>query len=306
MDEPGLNRLLVGLTSSDPDRIENALGTTSPTPTCLPLSRLRTGVLRENWKESERSHLASCSYCRKTEQQARSQVWHPSLVHLFWHARGLFENNDADVTHHLQHDACRRCLRLSSLLGADRILARLAGQIRAGVANAAHRLGKALASGIVANFALNTANARFAFEHGPHALVSTADPARLRLEVPATSDPPRLLRVLVGQGKGATEHLVIAHPGPQTAIHSAELLVASTSQPDPASLTVYEVDPSLLTREEVAPLRSAFLTAGKLDPQAASAWQAWAAQTLQRPELDSSLRTLLESLARPDTGKQCL
>src|SRR5437764_8996737 len=171
MDEPGLNRLLVGLASNDPDRNEQAPGTTAPTMACLPLSRLRSAVLKENWSDSERTHLASCSYCRKTEQQARSQLWHPSLVHLFWHARGLFDNNDPDVAYHLQRDSCRRCLRLSALLGADRILARLAGQIRAGVANAAHRLGKALASGIVANFALNTTNTRFAFEQGPHTLV---------------------------------------------------------------------------------------------------------------------------------------
>ncbi len=306
MDEPGLNRLLVGLTCNDPDRIEKAPGTTAPTMACMPLSRLRSGVLRENWTDGERTHLASCSFCRKTEQQARSQVWHPSLVHLFWHARGLLDNNDADVTYHLNRDGCRRCLRLSALLGADRILARLASQIRAGVANAAHRLGKALASGVVANFALNTTNARFAFEHGPHTLVSTADPARLRLEMPATGDPPRLLRVLVGQGQGASEHLVIPRPGSQSSVQSAELLVPAASQPDPASLTVYEVDPGLLAREDVAPLRSAFLAAGKLDPQAVSAWQAWAAQTLQRPELDPSLRTLLESLVRPDAGKQGL
>jgi hypothetical protein len=294
MDEPGLDRLLVGL-AADPDRIDKAPGTTAPTMACLPLSRLRSGILRENYGDSERSHLASCSYCRKTEQQARSQLWHPSLLHLFWHARGLLDKNDADVTYHLQRDNCRRCLRIAVLLGADRILARLAGQIRAGVASAAHRLGKALASGLVANLALNTTNARFAFEHGASAVLSTADPARLRLEV-SSADPPRLLRVLVGQGQGASEHLVIPRPASQASIQSAELLVPTSSQSEPASLTVYEVDPTLLMREDVAPLRTAFLTAGKLDPQSVSVWQTWAAQTLQRPEIDTSLRTLLESL----------
>ncbi len=304
MDEPGLNRLLVEVVSNDPDRIERTLASPIPAMSCLPLSRLRSGVLRENWNDGERTHLTSCTHCRKSEQLARSQLWHPSLVHLFWHARGLFDNNDADVAYHLQHDSCRRCLRLSVLLGADRILARLAGQIRAGVGNAANRLGKTLASGIVANFIPNTANVRFAFEDGQHALVASADPARLRLEVAAV-EAPRLLRVLVSHSRGMTEHLVVPRSGPQPAVHLAELLLSPSSS-DPACLTVYKVEAGLLTRDDVAPLRAAFLTSSKLDPPAVAAWQAWAAQTLQRPELDAMLRPVLETLARPDAPKQCL
>ena len=167
MDEPALNRLFRSLARKNPEQVDTA------TPACLPTSRLRTAVLRENWSEAERTHLAGCEFCRKQEQQVRSQAWHPSLVHLFWHARGLLPKPDPDVSHHLQKDACRRCLRLTALLVADRILVRLASQVRSGLADAAHRLGHALSSATVAMLSPSANNVRLAFEGGLDGLPQT-------------------------------------------------------------------------------------------------------------------------------------
>ena len=124
MDEAALSRLLQGLTGKEPDWPEESEGATRPGPSCVPLSRMRTAALRENWSPEEQRHLAGCTYCRKADLMARQKAWHPSLVHLYWHARGLFDGNDGDVAHHLQKDACRRCLRLCAVLALDRILGR--------------------------------------------------------------------------------------------------------------------------------------------------------------------------------------
>jgi len=47
MDEHGLSRLLLGLTSEVTER------TTMPTSSCPPLSRFRSAVLREDWTDAE-------------------------------------------------------------------------------------------------------------------------------------------------------------------------------------------------------------------------------------------------------------
>src|SRR5258708_2287662 len=119
MDQAGLNKLLLSLATDNPDAAEQSAGVTTPSPSCLPLSRVRAAVLRESWSDQETRHLSSCPFCRKNEQQARSVVWHPSLLQLFSHVRQLQTDPDTDVSHHLQRDTCRRCLRLSALLGMD-------------------------------------------------------------------------------------------------------------------------------------------------------------------------------------------
>src|SRR5262245_33243173 len=96
MDDAALSRVLLGLSGKEAD---------ASSPSCLPLSRVRTALLRENWNADEQRHLAACTHCRHTEQFARSQLSHPSLLALFWHVRGLLDPPDGDVAYHLQKDA---------------------------------------------------------------------------------------------------------------------------------------------------------------------------------------------------------
>src|SRR5579863_6466982 len=121
MDDQGLAKLLLALTSDNPNL---------PAPSCLPLSRVRTAVLREDWTAVEERHQRGCTCCKGAETLARAEVWHPPLTSLFRQARGLVEGTDADLSYHLQKDACRRCHRLVAVFQADRLLGRLAAQIR--------------------------------------------------------------------------------------------------------------------------------------------------------------------------------
>jgi hypothetical protein len=265
-------------------------------------------VLRENWTDAEARHRAVCSHCKEAEQLARTSIWHPSLVDLFRQARDLSDTPDIDTVHHLRKDACRRCLRLTSLLGIDRILTRLAAQIRSGMADAAGRLSRALATGAVASLALasgGTAGQAIAFEDGEHSVRLVSDrPARLCLELPARdkNPAPRLIRVLVGDAQTSSDHLIVPRPAGSsdglTAVFAPPALPART-----ICLTLYEVDASLLAQEDAPLLRSAYASACKLDPPAQSAWQSWAAAALQRPDLNGVLRPILSSVARPDPGK---
>src|SRR5262245_25341757 len=118
MDERALSKLLLALTGKDA-----AEGPPTPTP-CPPLPRLRTALLREDSTEAEREHIQACPRCQRSCRQLQEHVWHPTLLHLFWHARGLLET-DTDVRHHLE-EGCRRCLRLATVFGGDRVLGRLA------------------------------------------------------------------------------------------------------------------------------------------------------------------------------------
>src|SRR5437763_613203 len=145
MGETGLSQLLLELLGNTDTR-EQEDGALRPTPSCPPLSRFRTAVLREDWTDAEQRHQATCDVCRQTEAQARRQVWHPSLLRLLWHARGL--HIDPDTARHLQNEGCRSCQRLALLLQADRLLARLAARVRQRVGDTATRLGRMLASGI--------------------------------------------------------------------------------------------------------------------------------------------------------------
>src|SRR5262245_25916107 len=120
MDDKGLQQLLLNVLSPDADKagvIQDA-----GSPECPPLSRLRSALLREDWTETEDRHRQTCPHCQRIESQARSHLWHPSLVPLFWHARGLFDDRDADLSYHLQTDNCHRCLRLVGLFQIDRVL----------------------------------------------------------------------------------------------------------------------------------------------------------------------------------------
>ncbi len=127
MDKAALEKLYLALATGGLENWERVQGQLLPTPECLPLARCRDALLREDWTEAEAAHKAGCRYCQKTEARLRTQVWHPGKAQLFWHARRLPAGEDgADVAYHLEQDRCRRCLQLSALLGADRLLGRLA------------------------------------------------------------------------------------------------------------------------------------------------------------------------------------
>jgi hypothetical protein len=305
MDKMGLSKLLLSLASDNPDIVEQSPDVASPTPSCLPLSRVRTAILRESWTEQESRHMANCTYCRQSEQQARSLVWHPSLVHLFWHARQLFSEIDIDLKHHLQRDACRRCLRLSAILGVDRLLVRLATQIRQGIANAANHLGRTLDSGAVASVDFVGSDLRLSFEDGKHnVLLSHADPARLCLEAPAVAGgTPQLLRVLIGDQQTAWDQLVVPRPAPDPSKCVADVRLPAVPS-GRVALAVYPVETSLLACEDAELLRAAFVAACKLDPLSGAAWQMWAAKSLQRCDFDAALRPTLAWVSRPDGAKR--
>jgi hypothetical protein len=150
---------------------------------------------------------------------------------------------------------------------------------------------------------LPAGTSRCAFEDGKHTLVvASADPSRIRLELPPGPDPrPRLYRLLVGDTRIVHDTLLVprsANPASQT----AEVLL-SPPPPDRVAVALYEVDPSLLTRDDIPLLQSSHHTAAKLDPLVVPVWQAWAKESLLRPDLDGGMRPVLESLARPDAGK---
>src|SRR5262245_61995792 len=96
MSDRGLSQLLLGLAREGPDRPAQA-DDTLPSPSCPPLPRFRSALLREDWTDAEQQHRSTCPYCRQAEAQSRQQTWHPSLVHLFWHVRGLLDDTDTDV-----------------------------------------------------------------------------------------------------------------------------------------------------------------------------------------------------------------
>lgn len=289
MNDHGLAKLLLGLTNDN---------STLPGPACLPLSRVRTALLREDWTEAEERHKSTCTSCQQAEAQARSGVWHPSLLSLFRQARDLPEGNDPDLPYHLQKDACRRCQRLVAVFQADRLLGRLASQIRQGLTAAATRLGQMLASGAVATLAFPSEQP-LAFEGGRcTATLSRSDPLRLRLEQrgPAT-DTPRLQRVLLGNRKEFADRFVIFHPGKEPQTQMAEVRLERLPG-EPAVLAVYDVDAAVLDREDIPQLREAVAAAGKHDPPALPAWQHWAAQAVKLTGLEAGLRTALEGLVR--------
>ncbi len=147
MDEEALARLYLALATgglANWDRVEDEL---LPGPHCLSLARWRTALLREDRTKAEAAHVRDCRYCQQTEAQVRRELWHPSTVQLFWQALGLSGGEDEeDVAYHLQQDRCQRCLRLLTLLEADRLLKGLAEQMRAGVQETSRRLREALES----------------------------------------------------------------------------------------------------------------------------------------------------------------
>lgn len=307
MDEGGLAQLLLTLTSGNPDYLERAGSTNLPTPSCPSLARVRTAVLREDWTEAEERHKRNCSFCQKAETKGRAVVWHPSLTALFWQARGLADGSDADLAHHLQKDACRRCQRLTAVFQADRLLGRLASQVRQGLAGAATRLGQILASGVVAAFpplsAASASEQQLAFEGGRcTALLFRTDPPRLRLEERGlTTEAPRLQRLVLGNRREFSERFLVFRSGRETQTRTAEVRLERLPA-ESATMTLCDVDASALDREDVPLLREGFAAAGKYDPLALPAWQSWAAQALKLPGLDASLRTALQGLVRPDAN----
>lgn len=302
MDDAAVTRLLGGLTGKGPEAGDRADAQVRPGPVCVPLSRVRTALLRENWTGDEQRHLASCSHCRRSEQLCRTQVSHPSLLHLFWHVRGLLDSPDGDVAYHLQKDACKRCLRLASLIAVDQILSRLGTQARTN-AKAANRLGRVLAGATVATVTPGAVppGGRVCCEDSKRAVLLTADdPGRIRIEFPAT-ERTSLVHLLVGNQHSGREQLVVPHP--VTGARVAEVRLSDPS-PERVVVAMYEVEPALLGREDAARLQNGFAAALKVGPKAAAAWRSWAAQAMHHPELDAALRPALDAISRPDGGKR--
>jgi hypothetical protein len=128
MDESKLAKLLFQVIHDEPD------DSTLPTPSCPPLPRLRTAVLREDWTRAEEAHKQACTHCQRATVQVQNVVWHPTLAELFGHGRARSE----DVGYHLERDGCKQCQRLGEALAGNRLLRRLAGE----------RLQQVLESGI--------------------------------------------------------------------------------------------------------------------------------------------------------------
>lgn len=123
MDEAALTQLLAHLAACVPER--PAL--VRPSPVCVPVARLRSANLKENWTSGELHHLRECRFCQDLTSRARLLQWHPTPLQLLPLARDLGPP-DADLAYHLEKDACRRCSRLASALRRDTLLARLGGQ----------------------------------------------------------------------------------------------------------------------------------------------------------------------------------
>jgi hypothetical protein len=283
MDERALSKLLLALAGKDASE-----GTPRETG-CPALPRLRSALLREDATDAERRHVETCPRCQQAWRQLQAQVWHPTLLHLYWHTRGLLAA-DADVRCHLD-DGCCRCLRLAAVLAADPVLDRLAARLREDVAGAAAaRLGRTLASA-----AVGTLPGGFE-DRCPVALRvmvrQVGDPSRLALHLPPSPEP-RLVRVLAGDQERAD--VLFAVPRPERDHHSAVLALSPSPR---AALVVYEVAPELLHRDDGPALQAAFAAAARTDPLALAAWQRWAERTQGQPDLDPGLRPVLAALAR--------
>ncbi len=121
MDEQKLAELFLTIIHDNPEPIE---GTILPTPSCPPLPRLRTAVLRENWSSAEEIHKQACAYCQRTAARVQTLAWHPTLVELSGYGR----TQQDDVVYHLERDDCKHCQRLRESLAGNRLLRRLSGE----------------------------------------------------------------------------------------------------------------------------------------------------------------------------------
>jgi len=82
----------------------------APTPDCLPLHRLCSGILHLDWTPEERRHLRACAYCRKLYRTFRRRMWHPSPRQLRRYWQGELTGWAAeDIRYHLEVSRCRRC-----------------------------------------------------------------------------------------------------------------------------------------------------------------------------------------------------
>lgn len=112
MDKDALTRLLREVLAS-PDE-ESSL-------VCLPLPRLRTGVLRENWGEDELSHLASCIACQRARERMDELVWHPTVGQLARHTvHRLGGDDELSLRAHLEDDRCRCCRAVHARIQGSR------------------------------------------------------------------------------------------------------------------------------------------------------------------------------------------
>lgn len=107
-------------------------------PTCPFLNRLYEALLRWDWTDEERRHVADCPSCHAALAKARSTLWHPSVDLLWRHVTDspLTEEDRQDIAFHLQTDRCRRCTLLVTWV--LRPLAQLWGAVPTAVAITPH------------------------------------------------------------------------------------------------------------------------------------------------------------------------
>src|SRR5262245_51448982 len=103
-----LEELLQQLHDRDLARVQAYLASRSD---CLPLTRLRGGILQEDWNEEEELHLKECSACARQRELLRSELWHPSAWQIAGSVLALVSAEQA-VGEHLE--GCRRCRRLAT------------------------------------------------------------------------------------------------------------------------------------------------------------------------------------------------
>src|SRR6185369_6716803 len=143
---------------------------------------------------------------------------------------------------------------------------------------------------------------RVCCEDGKHAVsLSASDPGRIRVEFPV-AERPSLVHLLVGNQQTTREQLVVPHTVTGAA-RVAEVRVPGLP-PERLEVALYEVEPSLLGRDDLAGLQSGYAAACKVGAKSAEAWRSWAAQAMLNPELDPTLRPALDSIVRPDAGKR--
>lgn len=275
MNQAGLQRLLFELTDLSANRL-------TPTPSCVPLSRFRTAVLRENWTPAEMKHLEGCTCCRDRELLAKRNSWHPMPFDFFLYLHGKCQEARQDVAYHLKQDRCQRCVLTASLLAADRFLRRHAGR----PSPALDRLLSCLSVAVRIN--LPTSKSELVISAEENADVTFAWTGRGRFHLKATHGfpSPTLMHLqLQGEKTNASLFLVTHSVGEGFAVEGRFNDVPR----DPAILLLYPVHLTFLGKEDLKLLQDSYACACQNDVNARAAWQTWAKRSVKQGLLDADL-----------------
>jgi hypothetical protein len=107
---------------------------------------------------------------------------------------------------------------------------------------------------------------------------------------------PRLICVLVGDQSRNSEYFALLRPGRDGHPASAEIVLDGPLPPR-SLLTFYEVEPTLLAKDDLPRLQAAQIVAGKSGRSADAAWKTWGSLAMKHPDLDAAVRPSLEALA---------